>query len=102
MTEYILAIDLGGSSIKFGVISSDLKIQQASAIKTNTENYEQLLVDICNEVSKFTCFDPAGITLSIPGRIDVRQKRIITAGAITCLSGQPLVDDLQNKFRYLL
>ena len=93
----IVAIDMGGTSIKFACIVDD-KIIQRNSVSTQTQNYEKLLTDVVKGINELGNDSFVGISISVPGQIDVQNQKILNAGSITCLTNRELVKDLENEF----
>lgn len=69
MNKYrILAIDAGGTELKYGVIDQDFNISYKNIIKTPKDEVETIVNTIFNIYSSFENID--AIALSLPGFIN--------------------------------
>lgn len=95
--ERYICIDMGGTTIKYGIVDESLTISDAGNIPTNCEDYDLLFEDLCTIIEPYaeSC---SGITLSIPGSINAETGEFRDTGAIHCLFYQPLVADLKARF----
>ena len=92
----ILAIDVGGTFIKFAVMSGvrTFKIVKQDKIptpKTNHEEFLDALADIFNNND-----DVEGIALAMPGLIDTEKGVCISSGALEFSNGHCIVEELQS------
>ena len=93
-----LAIDVGGTFIKYAVITDDCMIAEKNKIPTPQENFDEFidsLVGIYQEVSKSCVLE--GIALSMPGIIDSKKGFMYTGGSLRYISNVNIVEILQNK-----
>ena len=93
-----LAIDVGGTFIKYAVITDDCMIVEKNKIPTPHENFEEFihsLVEIYKEVSKSCKLE--GIALSMPGIIDSKKGFMYTGGSLRYINNVNIVEILQNK-----
>lgn len=93
-----LAIDVGGTFIKYAVITDECDIKEKSKIPTPQEGLEeflQVLTGIYKMVSE-TC-KVEGIALSMPGMIDSRKGFMYTGGSLEYINNLNIVEILQNK-----
>ena len=91
-----LAIDVGGTFIKFAVMSGvrAFKIVKQDKIPTPKESHEKFLgalVDIFNANN-----DVEGIALAMPGLIDTEKGICISSGALDFSNGHCIAEELQN------
>ena len=92
----ILTIDVGGTFIKYAVMSGtrSFKIVAKDKVptpKTNHEDFMKQLADIFNAND-----DAEGIALSMPGVIDTYNGVCISSGALEFSSGHCIAEELQN------
>lgn len=94
----ILSFDLGGTTIKYGVITLDGEIIEKSTV--STKNDKQLLLN-----TMYSIIDDAkkkylikGIGISAPGIID-KFGKMITAGAIFSLYGENIKETLEDRYQ---
>lgn len=83
MSKKIIGIDLGGTSIKFGVLSLDGVVEDKWTIKTNTsENGKFIVTDIIESIKEYlsdknlTTDDIHGIGMGSPGQIDYEKGTV--------------------------
>lgn len=93
----VVVIDMGGTSIKFAYMANDVIIKRSS-ISTKTQNYENLLTDLIEGIKDLDNDDFVGISISLPGQIDLKDQKILNAGSISCLTNRDLVMDLEKEF----
>ncbi len=91
----ILAIDVGGTFIKYAVMSGtrSFKITAQNKIPTPKESHEKFLktlADIFNEQE-----DISGIAISMPGLIDTFKGVCISSGALNFSNGHCVAEELQ-------
>ncbi|MCS4488576.1 ROK family glucokinase [Streptococcus sciuri] len=84
MAKKLLGIDLGGTTIKFGILKQDGTVQEKWAIDTNTlENGKHIVPDIVASLKHrmslygLTKDDFIGIGMGSPGSVD-RDKKTVT------------------------
>ncbi|ERL65137.1 ROK family protein [Schleiferilactobacillus shenzhenensis] len=93
--KYYVGFDMGGTTIKYGVIDAAGKIVTKDAVPTEKEK-KPLLVSMRKVITAYRKqYDIAGVGVSIPGIVR-RDGFMITAGAIKCLNGFPLADKLST------
>ena len=92
----ILAIDIGGTFIKYGVMirARSFKLAAQNKIPTPKESHEELLKAIVNIFNEQN--DAEGIALSMPGLIDVKRDVCISSGALKFSNGHCIAEELQN------
>lgn len=93
-----LAIDVGGTFIKYAVITEECDIKEKSKIPTPQEGLEeflQALTGIYQMISE-TC-KVEGIALSIPGIIDSKKGFMYTGGSLEYINNLNMVETLQNR-----
>lgn len=86
MTKQLLGIDLGGTSIKFGLVILDGQVTQQWSIPTNSaDGGRQIVPDIIASIqdrlatSGLTAADLAGIGMGSPGAVDREQQTVTGA-----------------------
>lgn len=84
MAQKLLGIDLGGTTVKFGILTLDGAIQEKWAIETNTlEDGKHIVPDIIESIAHrlelygLTKDDFVGIGMGSPGAVD-REKKTVT------------------------
>lgn len=86
MSKKLLGIDLGGTTIKFGILTLEGEVQEKWAIETNTlENGRHIVSDIveslkhCLSLYGLTKDDFLGIGMGSPGAVDRTSKTVTGA-----------------------
>lgn len=86
MSKKLLGIDLGGTTVKFGILNADGEVQEKWAIGTNTfENGSHIVPDIVEslkhrlELYGLTAEDFIGIGMGSPGAVDRENKTVTGA-----------------------
>lgn len=94
--EYYLGIDVGGSSIKYAIVSKDGGVSSSSKKTTpdNLEDFYQEIVNIYNELSGIQ--DVEGIAISLPGAVDSEVGTIGGASALNYIHGPNIKKDLEK------
>ena len=93
-----LSIDVGGTFIKYAVITDECMIQEKSKIPTPQDDFEEfigLLVELYKRVSKNCRVE--GIALSMPGIIDSKKGFMYTGGSLGYIENVNIVELLENK-----
>ncbi len=95
--ENYVGIDVGGTSIKYGLISADGQIIEKAHSKTAAKK-EQVLADMAHIVQGYLDKGQhiAGTGVSMPGVIEA-DGMLTTAGAVKCLYGINLKDELEQR-----
>lgn len=93
-TNKFLGIDVGGTDIKYAVLDINNQIFCENSIPTphEKEKFVDALVNIINEYEEID-----GVGISMPGFIDASTGYMKTAGALTNLYEQNLVELLQEE-----
>lgn len=94
MKKY-LVFDMGGSSIKYGLLTKDGDILENSSFKTpeTLEELYQKILGIKNQYEK-ECI--SGVALSCPGAVDSEGGTIGGASAVPYIHGPNIKNDLKN------
>lgn len=86
MSKKLLGIDLGGTSVKFGILTLDGQVQEKWAIETNIlEDGKHIVPDIIASIKHrlelygLSNDDFAGIGMGSPGAVDRTQKTVTGA-----------------------
>lgn len=86
MSKKLLGIDLGGTSVKFGILTLDGQVQEKWAIETNIlEDGKHIVPDIIASIKHrldlygLSKDDFAGIGMGSPGAVDRAQKTVTGA-----------------------
>lgn len=96
-----LVFDVGGTFIKYAIITSDGEITEKNKIKTpvsendNVNTFTEVLKDIFYNYSKN--YDISGIAIGLPGQVDVENGIVYGGGAIKYMDNVPLGKILSEK-----
>lgn len=87
MKNYV-AFDIGGSSVKFGVINEIGEILDKGSFETPKEGFDILISEMINVVDTYrTDMNLAGIALSCPGAVNNKEGIIGGASAVPYIHG---------------
>lgn len=95
-----LAIDIGGTFIKYALTNNEADILERSKTPTPAR-FDHTIEDLLNVLSTIILkyhYNLKGIALSIPGIIDSESGHAYTGGAVSYLSGQNLAKLLNEKY----
>lgn len=96
MKKYV-AIDIGGTIVKYGIILENFSILEKSSYKTNCNDYDIFIIDLINIINFYkNKYEISGIGISIPGFVDTSTGFTQRAGAITILDGKNLKTIIEN------
>lgn len=87
--EKYLAIDIGGTSIKYALIDKNLNISMNDIMDTPQNSLDELVNIICTLYEKYQT-KITGIAISMPGVIDSKNGYCLTGGALQYLNNVPL------------
>lgn len=92
--KYYLAMDVGGTSIKYGVVDSDGKI--ISSDKVTTPASLKCMYEIIEQTYHSCSQEVAGLALSMPGAVDSEAGIIEGASALDYIHGPNIKEDLEQ------
>ena len=95
MKKY-LAIDLGGTAIKYGVVDEDLNFSVHGKIDAVTDSQESFVSDIRKLYNQFG-EGTEGVCISMPGVIDRKKGFAHTGGAYKWVSKLPIANILSDE-----
>ena len=93
-----LAIDVGGTFIKYAVITDECAISVKDKTPTRQDSMEifiDSLVEIYEKVS--SSYELDGVALSMPGIIDSKRGFMYTGGTLFCISNVNIVEILEQR-----
>lgn len=93
-----LAIDVGGTFIKYAVITDQCSISVKDKTPTRQDSMEifiDSLVEIYEKVS--SSYELDGVALSMPGIIDSKRGFMYTGGSLFCISNVNIVEILEQR-----
>ena len=94
--ERYLAIDVGGTAIKYLLTDKSAKIHKINEMKTNRGKEE--LFNSLDEIIAPHINDIRGIALSFPGKINAEKGIAHTAGAFKWICDMPIKSILEEKY----
>ena len=94
--EKYLAIDVGGTSIKYTLTDRNAEIGKINEIKTRRE--PKKLFESLDEIISPHINQIAGIAMSFPGKIDVEKGIVDKIATFTWISNLPLKSMLEEKY----
>ena len=95
MKKY-LAIDLGGTAIKYGVADEEMNFLSKGKVDSRTDSYESFLEDLKTIRDQYGD-GVEGICISMPGIIDRIKGFAYTGGSYRWVSKIPLASKLQEE-----
>ena len=98
----ILGIDVGGTTVKFGVVTIDGRITEKKAFDTHSwdssaESFVENLISIIKSYQQE--FDISGIGIGLPGLLSPSRKSTYNLANIPCLNNQPIVPMLEKEIK---
>lgn len=103
MTKKLIGIDLGGTTIKFGILTTNGEVQDKWAIATNTlENGRFIVPDIIKslkhrfELYSLTKDDFYGIGMGSPGAVDLDKKTVTGAFNLNWATKQMVGSEIES------
>lgn len=96
LSERYLAIDVGGTAIKYLITDKTAEISKINEIKTDRADGE--LFNSLDEIISPHTNEIDGIALSFPGKIDSKNGIAHTAGAFRWICDLPLKTILEEKY----
>lgn len=105
MDDFYIGIDLGGTTIKFGIINNDGLVKEKWHIKTNSDNLgEQILPDIINSIEKHLLKNKnrdsiKAIGMGSPGSINSIKGTVSGAFNLNWTTEQPLKERIESAFK---
>lgn len=93
-----LAIDVGGTFIKYAIITDDCRILKKDKLPTGEDSLDHLIgtmIAIYDQFKKDIKID--GIALSMPGIIDSKKGFMYTGGSLSCINNVNIVEILEGR-----
>ena len=75
-----IGIDLGGMSVKAGLVDDNYNIIKKDSVVTNLESGEQIIKDIislCKKMQSEVSEEIVSIGIGVPGHVDSISKRVL-------------------------
>lgn len=95
MSNY-LAIDVGGTAIKYALCDENAKFSDKGEVPTPQGDFDAFLNSIKEIYDKYADKDIQAIVMSAPGKIDSSNGYFYTSGALGYISGINLADKLKE------
>lgn len=89
-----LAVDIGGSSIKYAILDENVNFIERGTTPTPLESIEQFTTTIASLYDKFD--NISAMAISMPGIIDSQKGFAYTGGSLTYIKDMNIVDILQK------
>ena len=96
--KHYLCIDVGGTSIKYGLLDEEGHIIQTQSVKAPLSLLEMYEV-FANAYYQYQDFHLQGIALSMPGAVDSESGVIGGSSAYDYIHGPNIKKDLEEKFK---
>ena len=96
MSNY-LTIDVGGTNIKYAVMTDSIEILEKGEVPTPRDCLETFTDVIVGIYEKFSACDIQAVAMSAPGKIDSSNGYFYTSGALGYISGVNLRDVLKER-----
>ena len=95
----MVAVDLGGTSIKAALVTSDGTIQKRAAVPTEASAGRQRVLDLLiNAVEQVLVPEARAIGLGSPGQVDPATGEVNWVENIPCLNGTNIRDPIARQF----
>lgn len=96
----ILGIDVGGTTVKFGVVSPEGEISQVKAFDTLKWVSDGFVDSLKDAIKEFLSLVPEikGVGIGWPGLLSVDRKKVIALPNIPSISDLDIVDILNEEF----
>jgi glucokinase len=102
MMKKVIGIDLGGTTVKFAILSTDGEIQHKWSIRTDIENKgENIVPNIIESINHhlnlygLTVNDFIGIGMGSPGKVDCKNGTVIGAYNLNWDTLQPVKEQIE-------
>lgn len=92
----VLALDFGGSSVKYGIVDENAVISESGNLPAPLNSVEQFTDTVCSLYEKYKD-SVAGIGLSLPGTIDPESGVLSGSGVYMKLYGLSVTDLVREK-----
>lgn len=96
MEKKYLAIDVGGSAIKFALLNQEAKIIEKNNVRTPTSNLNDF-IEVIGRIYDLYFEDIEGIAMSMPGIINPESGFCYTGGALRYIHNLDMVKLLQQR-----
>ena len=94
-----LAIDIGGTFIKYAVITESAEIISKGKKPTDTENLDVFLDTLEEIYRENEESNPAGVAISMAGVLDVDSGYAYNGGGVRCIQNLEIVNILEDRLK---
>lgn len=95
--KYYLAIDVGGTNIKYALMQEDGKLISSDKLPTPEHSLEEFLTSIYSIIDQYH-ERISGVAFSVPGKVDTETGTIYFGGALTYLDQLCLKQVIKDKY----
>jgi glucokinase len=92
--KYAIGIDIGGTNMRFGLVSEDGEV----ARKTKRPTSDEILDAIFRALDSLFNHDIAGIGIGIAGLIDREKGKVLSSPNLRVAEGIDLVDEIRKRY----
>lgn len=96
--ERYLAIDMGGTFIKYAIVTAEGRLSGQGKVPADTSGPETLAAAFQAIKEAVAGEDYAGVAMSMPGRIDTAHGIAHTGGAFAWMKDEPIASQLEDTF----
>ena len=95
----IVCFDIGGTNVKYAVLSIDKQILEKSYFKTNIHNGQDVLKEMCRVIEDYKMrYDIIGVTISSPGFVNTKLGVIESGNIIDGFNGLNIKKYFEEKY----
>lgn len=95
----IVCFDIGGTNVKYAVLSIDKQIIEKNSFKTNVDNGDDVLREMCRIIDDYKMrFEIIGVTISSPGFVNTRSGIIESGNIIDGFNGLNIKAYFEEKY----
>ena len=98
MAQQYLALDLGGTFIKYAIMDRDGEFIKQGKVPTKTKTEEKLRAGLADVRSVVDAYEYDGVAVSMPGRIDTAKGIAYTGGAFRWIKDFAAADMFSDVF----
>ena len=102
MSDPILGIDIGGTNIKFGLVSERGELLDTVTVTTPRERDMPDIVKLCQKGARDlltkTKLTPRGLGIAAPGVVDIAGQLVVAAPNFPTWKNEPLLDVMSRVF----
>lgn len=95
MRDDVLAVDLGGTFVKYGIVGRDMTIRARGRVASPRESIEEFLSVL--EGIYHRAGEVAGVGISLAGKLDPSDGRVVSSGQFPFLVGIPTIRLLAER-----